>query len=189
LAARPTPGGRGLARALLVLLMLTFTSTPSRAQGESLEYAVKATYLYKFAPFVEWPPSAFPGGTSPLVVCVVGTDPFGPVLDRAVTGQHIGERPIVVERLAAYSPERACHVMYAMGSEAQSAAAAVDMARGHPVLTITDAARGSDARGVIHFIVQDNRVRFEIDDRAAAQNDLRVSSKLLSLALGVRPRS
>lgn len=161
----------------------------ARGQSESVEFAVKATYLYKFAPFVEWPDAAFESQSSPLMLCVVGTDPFGPVLDRAVAGQTIGERPVVVRRLPRLEPDSRCHIMYVMGSDAQPAAAALDIVRGKPVLTFTDAARGSGAKGVVHFVVRDNRVRFEIDDHAAAQNDLKISSKVLSLATAVRPRS
>lgn len=184
----PTSRGRGAFRSLLAALLLLAGATAARAQTDSLEYAVKATYLYKFAPFVDWPESAFPSPTSPLVLCVVGDDPFGAVLDRAVGGQHLAEHPIVVERMATYAPGRVCHILYAMGSDLQPAGEVVALARGRPVLTISDAARGSAVKGIIHFVVQENRVRFEIDDRAAAENDLRISSKLLSLATSVRPR-
>ena len=62
------------------------------------EYAVKAAYLYKFAAFVEWPKSSFSQPDSPLNVCIVGFDPFGAYLDRAIAGQRIGERPVVARR-------------------------------------------------------------------------------------------
>lgn len=185
----PTSSGRGAFQVVLAALLLLAGAGSARAQSDSLEYAVKATYLYKFVPFVEWPRGTFPAPTDPFVICVAGDDPFGEVLDRAVDGQRLGEHPIVISRMAQYDSGRTCHILYAMGSETQPAQSILQLARGLPVLTVTDAARGSDAKGIIHFLVLDNRVRFEIDDRSAATNNLRISSKLLSLAVATRPRS
>jgi hypothetical protein len=159
------------------------------AQSGSLEYAVKATYLYKFGPFVEWPGAAFESPSSAINLCVVGDDPFGEILDQAVSGQRIGERPVAVRRLRTVGRESGCHIMYVAGSDAQSVAEILDTVRGTPVLTITDSAQDARAKGIIHFVIHDNRVRFEIDDYAAAGNGLMISSKVLSLALSVRPRA
>jgi len=186
-APPPKRRGRGALPATL-LTLLVLAAPPARAQNDSIEFAVKATYLYKFAPFIDWPDAAFQSPASPFVICVVGDDPFGQVLDRAVVGQRFGEHPIMVERIATYGAERACHVLYTIGSDAQPAGEALAQAAARPVLTVTDAVRASSGKGIIHFVVQENRVRFEIDDRAAAQNGLRISSKLLSLATAVRAR-
>jgi hypothetical protein len=155
------------------------------SQSASLEYAVKATYLHKFAPFVEWPnPAAeFPGGS--FTVCVVGNDPLGPLLDRAVSGQDVAGRPIAVRRLARVTGNPGCSVMFATGSDAQSVADALAAVRGMPVLTVTDGATDPAAKGIINLVIADDRVRFEIDNSAAAASGLTISSKLLSLALHV----
>ena len=158
------------------------------AWAGSLEYPVKATYLYKFAPFVIWPEAAFSGATSPFVICILGDDPFGPVLDQAVSSQRVGQRPLVVRRLDHVDRGMGCQILYLGGARGQSAGDAIAAVRGTPVLTVTDAAR-AEPQGVIHFVVRDNRVRFQIDDQAAAQNGLAISSKLLSLAVSVRPRT
>jgi hypothetical protein len=160
---------------------------PARAQG-SLEYPVKAAYLYKFGPFVEWPPAAFEGAAAPVVLCVVGDDPCGAALDRAVEGQHVGARPIVVRRIERLERGSGCHIAYLAGSAVQSVAEGLAGARGAGVLTVTDASREGGARGIIHFVIKDNRVRFHIDEQAAARNGITISSKLLSLALSVRTR-
>jgi hypothetical protein len=159
----------------------------AEATEESLEYAVKATYLYKFAPFVEWPTGA--STSTALELCVAGDDPFGSILDRAVSGQRVGGRPVEVRRLAAVRPGDDCHILYLAGSPEQSTAEALEAMRGAPVLTVTDAAQGEGPKGVIHFVIQDNRVRFEIDAQAASARGLKISSKLLDLAVNVRRRS
>ena len=174
---------------LATATLLVALASAARAQTDSVEYAIKATYLYKFAPFVEWPTGAFAAATSPLVVCVVGTDPFGPLLDRAVAGQPAGQRPIQILRLETVSAASGCHIAYLGGSPGQSVAHALAALRGRPVLTVTDRDRNPGAAGIIQFMLHENRVRFEIDDRLAAEAGLGISSKVLNLALRVRPRS
>jgi hypothetical protein len=171
----------------MAFVLMASTAAPSLAgDAASIEYAVKATYLYKLAPFVEWPAQAFPAPASPLTLCVQGEDPFGAVLDRAVAGQRLGAHPIVVRRLEAVDAGSGCQILYAGGGRRQSAADALRAVHGSAVLTVTDGARGTGARGIIHFVLKDNRVRFDIDGEAASENGLTISSKLLSLALSVR---
>jgi hypothetical protein len=156
------------------------------AQGAS-EYSVKAAYLYKFAPFVEWPPAALPAG-APLQVCIVGPDPFGRVLDAAALGQSVGDHKVEIRRLAKADGRVACHVMYVRKSAGQSVAEALTAVRGAPVLTVTDSADGDGPHGILHLVVAEKRVRFEVSPAAAADNGLSISSKLLDLALTVRAR-
>lgn len=159
--------------------MLMAAPLAARAQGGSLEYAVKAAFLTKFGAFVSWPGSN--GG--PVRLCVVGADPFGARLEQAVQSQP--GQPIVIRRLAEVERGADCDVLYAGGSPRQSVAQALAAVRGTPVLTVTDASR-SGARGMIHFVVFQDRVRFHIDAAQAAQAGIQVSSKLLTLALSVK---
>jgi hypothetical protein len=148
----------------------------------ALETAVKATFLYKFAPFVTWPNS----GAHPFTICVVGADPFGQVLDRAVAGQLYGQNPYQVVRMEAIGPQSLCDIAYLGGSRSQSVEAALRAVHGAPVLTVTD--EGSRP-GIIAFTVENGRVRFRIDQEEAQAGGLGISSKLLSLAVSVRTAS
>ena len=172
-----------LPRLAVAALVLSSLAVSARAQ-ESLETAVKAAYLYKFAPFVQWPVEARGPGT-PFTVCVVGADPFGPVLDRAVVGQKVGDRPIVIRRLSLAAHDSPCEIAFLGGSHAQSVRDELVALHGAPVLTVTDAAASP---GVVDFALTQGRVRFRIDDQTAAEDGLTISSKLLSLAVSVRPR-
>jgi len=173
-------------KALAAALALLAAGAAHAAAGEPLEYAVKAAYLSKFGFYVEWPKSAFNGPASPINLCVIGDDPFNNLLDEAVAGQQVEGRSIVVRRLKAVARDAGCHIAY-VGGDAR-APAVVDALRGTPTLVVTDGHGGGSATGVIHFVLKDNRVRFTIDDEIAAQNGLAISSKLLSLALNVKPR-
>lgn len=154
------------------------------AEARSLEYPIKAAFLYKFGSFVEWPADSFPSASAPVTVCVVGRDPFGPVLDQTVRGQTVGMRPVTVRRLPSVSPASGCHIAYLGGSSEQSTSEAARALARAPVLTVTDGAR-PEAPSAIQFVVVSNRVRFKIDLRAAAQSGVSISSKLLNLAIEV----
>jgi hypothetical protein len=158
------------------------------AADESLEYPVKAAFLVKFGSFVEWPAGVFAAAASPLQLCVLGDDPFGAVLDRAVSGQQVAGRGIEVRRLKAVRADTGCHIVYIAPSEAPRLAQVAEGLRGSGVLTVSDVKAPAGAVGIINFVVKDERVRFDIDDEAAAQNRLAISSKLLGVALNVKPR-
>jgi hypothetical protein len=154
---------------------------PALAQS-SREAAIKSEYLVKFGAYVAWPP-----GTGPVKLCVVGRDVLGRSLAAAAAGRSIAARPLVIERVDAVSGQSDCAIAFIVGSARQSVPAALEALRSLPVLTVTDS-RWNKARGMIHFQIAAGRVRFHIDDRAAGESGLGISSKLLGLALTVRPR-
>lgn len=184
--APPRPGSCRAARrwGLAAFVALDLTLSGSAAGATSLEYQVKAAYLYKLLSFVDWPAGSLPAPGAPVSVCVVGDDPFGAALDQATQNQQVDGRPLAVRRIATVSKSSGCQVLYIAGSKRQSVADALQSVKGSPSLTITEA---SEARGsIVQFVVKDGRVRFTIDLAAAAQNGLTISAKLLSLALSVR---
>ncbi len=109
------------------------------------------------------------------------------MLDRAAATERVDGRTMSVSRLA--SPEGAghCHLAFVRGTDQTQTSRMLVALRRQPVLTITDA-RAGPQRGIIHLIVSRGRVRFFIDDAAAAERGLTISSRLLALALGVRQR-
>ena len=151
----------------------------------SLEYAVKATYLYKLAPFVTWPPGEFASTNAPFTICVVGNDPFDGYLENAVTGRGFAGHPFSVRRLVSLTPDAHCQIAFLAQLPAQDIRQALDAVSGQPVLTVVDSAT-PDREGIVQFVIRQGRVGFEINVGAAARNHLAISSKLLSLALAVR---
>jgi len=184
MAARRAATARWAAAAAGLAACLGAGQAP--ADSTSLELAVKATYLYKLAPFVSWPAQAVGGPTAPLVICVQGADPFGSLLDRAVDGQQTAGHRIAVVRLSLLSQDAHCQMLYIAPAAAPAAHEIEAAVQGAPVLTVTDSIGDASAKGMINFVIADNRVRFEIDDAAAKRSGLQVSSKLLSLAVSVR---
>jgi hypothetical protein len=164
-----------------IALAVLFAAFPAHTADRSLEYAVKATFLYKFASFVEWPQGSFEHDSSPFNICVVGADPFAGRIQEAVSGQSVGRHPIVLRHIVKAEPHSNCHVMFVSRSASQPPDEALKAVSGTPTLTVTDSALGTTA-GIMHFVIVDARVSFDIDNVAAARNRLAISSKLLALA-------
>jgi len=159
---------------------------PGRADT-SLEYAVKAAYLPKFIPFITWPEGSFASATAPVNICLLGADPFGGKLDQEASALKAGERPVAVRHLAEPDPEASCQLLFmGAGDDPAVVEGTLEAMKGRPVVTVTDS--GLKAHGVISFVIDANHVRFDIDDAAATQDGLTISSKLLGLAHAVRQR-
>ena len=163
------------------------------AQDSNLEYAIKANYLYKFEPFVDWPPEVFETATSPLVICIAGRDPFGDLLDRTVANVTLGARHVRVQRLGNDERNPHCHIVF-IGGPVATVKKWLAMLREKPMLTVTElnAAQTNSAStetGIINFVTANERVRFAIDNGAAARAGLVLSTKLLALATAVRSAS
>ncbi len=174
--------GRGSILVLIALLWslpLHVLATPQPLQA-SLEYSVKANYLVRFAAFVEWPAQSFATSQSPIVICLVGRDPFNGALDRAARGQTAYGRPLAVRRPGTAEAAAGCHILY-VGRGGGGMVPGGQRA----ILLVTDGAVSAD-RGMIHFVIDDERVRFHIDLQAASRSRLSISSRLLNLALSVR---
>jgi hypothetical protein len=166
-------------------MLLVLPAAPARAQVS--EEAVKAAFIPKFARYVTWPAAAVPAPRLPFVLCIVGRDPFGALLDRAAASEQIEGRAVIVRRHASSQDASGCHVAFVRGPTPQDTARMLLALRNQPVLTITDSRAGAP-RGMIHFTVAGGRVRFFIDEAEAASRGLTISSRLLALALGVRQR-
>jgi hypothetical protein len=179
--------GLAKSRAWIAIAALAMASAalPSFAGDSSVEYAVKGAYLYKMLPFVDWPASVFSSPNSPIAICILGNDPFGAALDKAVADQRIGAHPVSVRRNAAPG-DAACQIAFVDAANPQAEGDTLHAFDGKPVLTVTDS--GAPVAGIVAFVVVQNHVRFDIDDAAAAKEGLSISSKLLGLARNVKPR-
>lgn len=163
-------------------LMAMLASETGTASSSSLERAVKASFLFKFAPFVEWPPRAFTTADKSFMICIIGEDPFGNVLNDVVRGQKMRQRPVSIRRLAPSDSPAGCHMLYA-GRSADTGYAPFAALDGQPMLTVSD--KEGPPGAMIAFVMQGGRVRFQVDDSAARANGLKISSKLLALAIAV----
>lgn len=181
---------------LLTVLVWTFVSVgateTARAQQEpssdaNREYAIKAAYLYQFGRYVQWPSDTFPNDDTPLVIGVLGDNPFGTVLEEIARTKRIDGRPIIVRLFATAHEYSRCHILFLSASlSPQQKAAAIKKARKSAILLVGEEPGFAEQGGVVNFFVDENRVRFEINVAVASEEQLKISSKLLSLAKIVR---
>lgn len=153
--------------------------------GPPKEFQVKAVFLYNFAQFVEWPASAFEGPESPLVIGVLGLDPFGSFLDETVQGERVNGRPLVVRRYRSVSEIDRCHILFISGSESADAAKVAATMKERGVLTVCDWEATNWEGSMVRFVMDRGRVRLRINLESAKEAGLNISSKLLRSAEAV----
>lgn len=147
------------------------------------EYQVKAAFLYNFAKFVKWPENAFSDTNSPIVIGILGEDPFGPSLDLAVQGKTINGHPLIVRTVGNINEAAgACQVLFVCKKPKRNLVQLIAALRHAGILTVGDTEHFIDAGGMINFVSDDSKVRFEINDLEARRAGLTISSKLLSVA-------
>lgn len=174
-------GSRARSHQWLALLSLLFAGIAnSAAQTASPhEYQIKAVFLFNFAQFIEWPPTAFADPQAPLVIGVLGDDPFGPHLENTVRGETIGIRPLAVRRFKRVEEIDQCHILFVSQSEAKRLDRIVAALRGRAILTVGDAEGFATQGGMIRLVTEKNKIRLRINLDAAKAAGLVVSSKLL----------
>jgi hypothetical protein len=166
---------------LLALGCLFLDASPGAAQV-SKEYQVKAVFLFRFTQFVKWPLQAFPTAQSPIVLGVLGENPFGDALELAVRGETVNGRSLNVKEFKDVKETGDCQVLFISRSETAHLPGIFDALKGRSVLTVGDDDSFSDRGGMIQFVTEGNRVRFKINRKAAEAAQLKLSSKLLRLA-------
>lgn len=149
--------------------------------GGFSEYQVKAAFLYNFGKFVEWPTNDFASTNSPLLIGVYGENPFGNDLAGVVHGRSINGHPVVARQVS-LGELRSCQILFIARSEQKNINEILRVLDGAGVLTVTENMDPFASGIMIDFTVQNDRIRFEINNRAARKVGLKLSSKLLILA-------
>lgn len=151
------------------------------------EQQVEAVFLFYFSQFVDWPADAFTDERSPIVIGVLGDDPFDGALDQAVAGEQVNGRAIVVRRLKHIADATGCQILYISSSEASQLPQILSALKGRKVLTVSDLDNFVASGGMIRFVLIDEHVRLLINEPAAQAAGLKLSSKLLRAAAAAGP--
>lgn len=142
------------------------------------EYQLKAVFLFNFAQFVEWPASVFARPEDPVIIGVLGIDPFGADLDAVLDGEEVSGRPLIVHRYKSAAEIQHCHLLFIPRTQTDVRQILGEL-QGRPILTVGETAEFIDAGGMIRFVTEGSRIRLHINLRAADAAQLRLSSKLL----------
>lgn len=171
--------------ALLVVvfaLSLAGGGERSRAQTNTDEYRVKADFIFHFAQLVDWPPDAQPGTDNSLFLCTLGDDPFQGALEGTLAGKAIGKRVVRIRHLGEPKDMQACQILFLGKAQSKRIPMLVTNLHNAPVLTVGETAGFLEAGGMIDFLLEENKVRFDINLNAAESARLKIRSRLLILA-------
>ena len=171
---------------IAALVCLLFASSSAFGQQRPSEYQVEAAYLYNFGRFVEWPAKGTTAQTDSFTICVLGEDPFGQALDATLAGETIGNQRVVARRISSPQMSADCQILFISSSEANRLNKIIEALDKNAVLTVSDIPQFSQRRGMIQFVLEENRIRFEVNLTATQRAGLTLSSELLKVATVVR---
>jgi hypothetical protein len=174
---------------LLRCLLLGAIALGDAFAQQASESSVKAALVYKFASYVEWPAESFASPETPLAICVVGADDVAADLEPLIRGRTVNNRPFALRRVKEGEGIGGCHVVYVGRREATRINALARAARSQSALLVSDAANGLENGSVINFVPIEDRIGFEVSIDAAERSNLRISSRMLTVARRVVPRS
>ena len=167
----------------LALSSFLFGTRPCHAQSSGVaEYDVKAIFLYDFAKFVDWPSNSRAIDKSPLILCIVGADPFGGVLDNIVRGQRINEHEIAIRRTSKLEDLKTCQIAFVSRAENKYLSIILDSLRGSSTLVVGESQGFAERGGEIQLYLQDDSVHFAINIDAVQRAHLAINSSVLALA-------
>jgi len=180
---RKAPGMLLAALLLLVVLLFPAHPRPLRANPHEVgEYQVKAAFLYNFVKFVEWPGVRGGSSQNPIVIGILGPDPFGPVLDRTFADKMVGGRRFELRRYGTVEELQLSHVLFVSSTLKRDWSKVLAAVQGTPVMTVSDEGGFVKSGGIIELLLEDNKIRFDIHLSAGKRSGLKISAQLLQLA-------
>jgi hypothetical protein len=178
------PGLKSICFSWALVMVAVLPALPCRAAEQSSEYEVKAVLVLNLLRFVDWPPAVFATPDAPIVVGIVGNDPFGSALDQAVAGERVSGHRIIVERYPTVAAIKPCHLLFIGSSNPRLVREAVNSQRGKPVLTVSEMPDFTTRfGGIVRLYTNErNKVRLDVNLAQAKAENLKLSSKLLQVA-------
>jgi hypothetical protein len=177
---------RAASRTGFALLWLFQTLALGAEGAISREYEIKAAFLFNFTRFMEWPVESFADPASPIVIGVIGTDPFGAELASVVQGRRVNGRALVARYISTEEDARAAHLLFVGLTREEDLARLMRAIEGFPVMTVGESAEFAAHGGTITFVRRGDKLRFEINTASAARAHVRISAQLEKLATVVR---
>ena len=166
----------------IMLASLLSLGTAREDEPPLTESKLKAAYLFNFAKFVEWPPEAFADTNSPITIGILGENPFGSDLESIIRDKAINNRTIVIKLMRSVTEATNCQVLFISASVKNKIPEMISGLGQASILTVGDTDRFVETGGMINFVKEGSKIRFEINEAAAKRAGLKISSKLLSLA-------
>jgi hypothetical protein len=173
-------------KVILNLFLVTFALLQGNhhvlAQTPSREYQLKAVFLFNFTQFVDWPSNVFENDRSPLVIGVIGENPFGSYLTQTVSGEKINGHPLTVQYFKNEEEIKSCHILFVNIHETKKLEQVLEAVKSRNILTVSDQPDFLKQDGMIKFVTNNNKIKLQINMEACKESKMVLSSKLLRLA-------
>jgi hypothetical protein len=185
---RLTPHSISLPGAVLSGLMLLAVCAvlPGEAPAAQpiglTEYEIKAGFLFNFTKFVEWPAGTYANSSAPIILGIVGENPFGNLLTEAAAGKAVNGRAVLVKQFAEGQDLRSCDILFVASTDKKHTLQILAKLKGSSVLTVGEGIGFTQSGGMIAFLVEGNRVQLEIDLQATSEARLKISAKVIAVA-------
>ena len=176
---------------LLLLATACWPGLPAAAAepASTKEYEVKAAFLYNFTKFVEWPEEKFAATNSPIVIGVLGRNPFGTALEEMIKNRKVNGRGIQLKQIDSVAEVPGLHVLFVSNGDSERFAGLADALQEGSVLGVGESEALLKRGGAIMFALEGDKVRFELDINSAERARLKISAQLQKLARKVRGKS
>jgi hypothetical protein len=170
------------------LAMLLFISVSAASEAQIEEYTLKAVYIEKFTRFVEWPKGSEIDDTSkPFVIGIIGENSFEPTLRKIFSTRKIRNKRVAVLRISSVDEIADCHLLFISNISKEKLQKVLSSIKGRPILTVSDTESFATSGVLINFYVLNNKLRFEINERAVRESNLTFSYLLMQIARIVNP--
>jgi hypothetical protein len=182
-----TTGKPTLWAAILIAVLLCASGIARAEEAPSLEYKVKAAFLFNFLKFVEWPPPKASEATAPITIAVLGEDKFGAAFNE-ITSRKIKDRSIAIKRFADFNTDEAkaqlsqCQLVFISADQQKYTKDIIELLKKKPVLIVGETPGFLEVGGMVNFIMQEGKVCFELNQDTAEVSDLKMASQLMRLA-------
>jgi len=172
----------GLLAGLIFILMMNYSALLCASDRQAKEYFLKTAFLYNFARLVEWPKTTFKTPSVPIRLCFIGRDNFADALT-AIENKKAHSRPLIIKRDITLSDIPHCQILFISPSEEDRLSDVLKVSAQYPVLTVSELDDFAEKKGHIRFFIKgNNTLSLEINLEAAKQSDLKISSRILSIA-------
>ncbi|WP_276374551.1 YfiR family protein [Chryseolinea sp. H1M3-3] len=168
--------------AIFLLLFLSTALTPPQKKIAAAEHEVKAVYLFNFAQFVVWPSDVFESPASPIVIGILGKDPFGSYIEETVKDEIINGHSLVIQRYGSAKEIKNCHILFIHASLTPRLDNILNELKGKDILTVSDAKDFTKQGGMVRFINERSKIKLEINLNTVKTTGITISSKLLRLS-------
>ncbi len=173
---------KNLHKAGNIFLFTSFALIVNAQHNPAPEYQLKAAFIYNFTQFVEWPINTFSSDQLPMVIGILGEDPFGPYLVQAVSGERKDGHSLVIRHYKSIEEVKDCHILFINLPSSKKMLSWIQELKKQKILTVGNGTEFIKEGGMIAFVNSDNKIRLQINPEAAREVDLTISSKLLRLA-------